>query len=253
MKYIINKTLVFNTDEQTLALYENALLVTRISKPAGRLLLEFIQNEQQIVSRDELLEKVWIRHGFSASNAGLNNYISELRKTFVLLGCHQELIVTLPKKGFRFEADILLSPSAEEKPLCDVNNEEEEAVSSVTRPPGKRVIFSSACIVLFLFGVFIYLNNNEKYYPYQKITKIDNCEIYAVGNNFNATRIESILSSRLKLEDVDCKNDKNDIFYMENRINKNTVRSDLISICKKDKSHRYDSCFNIKTQRNVAK
>ncbi|MDI3197835.1 winged helix-turn-helix domain-containing protein [Serratia ureilytica] len=273
MRYIINNTLVFDTNEQTLALYENALIVTRISKPAGRLLLEFIQNAQQIVSRDELLEKVWARHGFSASNAGLNNYISELRKTFILLGCHQELLVTLPKKGFRFEADILLGDSAEDKPYFNANeNEEEEAALTVADIPDERqghekksgsasrkilpwrlMIAASATIVIFISGLYIYLGKDDKHYPYQEITKVDNCDIYTVGKNTDTARLESIIPTLLKREGVDCKNDKNDIFYMENRLNRSFIRSDLISICSKDKNNIYNTCFNVKNQRNTTK
>ena len=80
MKYIVNKTVVFDSNEMTLYLYENTQIVTRLTKPATRLLLTLIQNSGVNVNRDTLLENVWLTYGFTASNAGLNNYISELRK-----------------------------------------------------------------------------------------------------------------------------------------------------------------------------
>ncbi|MET5838213.1 winged helix-turn-helix domain-containing protein [Serratia marcescens] len=272
MKYIINKTLVFNTDEQTLALYENALIVTRLSKPAGRLLLEFIQHGQQIVSREELLTRVWTHHGFSASSAGLNNYISELRKAFVLLGCHQELIVTLPKKGFRFEADIQLDTFIAEEPQDFPREDEEKNPLPVAEVPDevdfpkksainaarkslcrKRITVSSVCIILIISGLYFYLGNNNKRYPYQKIATVDNCDIYAVGKTNDLSIVKNITNSILKREEINCTHDKNDVFYMENRLDKKNLVSDLISICKKDENDRYDTCLNIKKQRRTTK
>ncbi|MFL4423835.1 MULTISPECIES: winged helix-turn-helix domain-containing protein [Serratia] len=272
MKYIINKTLVFNTDEQTLALYENALIVTRLSKPAGRLLLEFIQHGQQIVSREELLTRVWTNHGFSASSAGLNNYISELRKAFVLLGCHQELIVTLPKKGFRFEADIQLDAFIEEEPQAFLRENEEKNPLPVSEVPDevdlpkrsaiyaarkslsrKRIAVSSICVSLIISGLYFYLGNNNKRYSYQKIATVDNCDIYAVGKTNDLSIVKNITNSILKREEINCTHDKNDVFYMENRLDKKNLVSDLISICKKDENDRYDTCLNIKKQRRTTK
>jgi len=272
MKYIINKTLVFNTDEQTISLYENHQIVTRLTKPAGRLLLELIQNGKQIVTREELLAKVWTSYGFSASNAGLNNYISELRKTFILLGCHRELIVTLPKKGFRFEADILLVESTEAKPLVTasenegtislpVSNHQEELNLSNNNIESKfksfiskKAIFAYTIFIAFIFGVlFLYHDKNDEHYPYQQIASIENCVVYFVGKINDLPDSEKDISLLLKREDIDCNHDKNDIFYMENRLDKKSLVSNLISVCRKERNNRYDTCFNIKYQRNTTK
>lgn len=273
MKYIINKFVVFDSNELTLHLYENSQVVTRLTKPATRLLLELIQNNRISMARDDLFEKVWLTYGFAASNAGLNNYISELRKAFSLLGCNHEIIITIPKLGFRLEAEIDMFDSnivpsglaavADEKDSSE-NNEvlldttpEEHSIPE--RSPSflrqKVIIFSAVIILGTIIALVALKMTNQGGYPYQKIATLDQCEIYGLGklrhslNNELTVRISGIL----KHEEVDCKNIPSDVFYLEDRINKNSVHADLVSICSKTGGHHYDTCFNIKSQRNTSK
>ncbi|QGH59997.1 transcriptional regulator [Serratia proteamaculans] len=272
MKYIINKIVVFNSEELTLFLYENNQVVTSLSKPASRLLVELIQNNKKNITRDDLLERVWSTYGFTASNAGLNNYISELRKAFALLGLVNEIIVTIPKLGFRFEGYIdLINPYAEDK---DITSVEEEKVITNTVDDSKKAekavnlpikYFSKAKIkwlitVLGLAGVFILTvhllskwKSSDEAHPYQKILKINNCDVYTVGVTDNTDDLSMNIEHILKREGIDCLHSSGDVFYIEDRLNKKDVRASLISFCNKNKNNYYDTCFNIKNQRNTTK
>lgn len=269
MKYIINKTIVFDSNELTLYLYENTQIVARLTKPATRLLLTLIQNSGVNVNRDTLLENVWLTYGFTASNAGLNNYISELRKAFSSLGYNHELIITIPKLGFRFESeiDILDSDviSSKSKPA------EEETVSSIsedaapktvlvkpngreTTPSSHRKVYSVlAGITFVILCIFLFKEIINDNYTSHKIAKIDNCNVYILGQAFQKNDVLSKVNAVLKREDVDCKSLPSDVFYLEDRIGKSTVRADLTSVCSKSDNERYDTCFNIKSQRNTSK
>lgn len=50
---------------------------------------------------------VWDDYGLQASNSSLNQYISILRRALSAFGC-EELIITVPKMGFRLNPDITL-------------------------------------------------------------------------------------------------------------------------------------------------
>ncbi|WP_261142279.1 winged helix-turn-helix domain-containing protein [Serratia proteamaculans] len=242
--------------------------MTRLTKPASRLLLELIQNNNKNITRNDLLERVWSTYGFTASNASLNNYISELRKAFALLGIVNEIIVTIPKLGFRFEGDIdlmehtITTPAeaivVDELTLPHSEDTGDELPSEKKRPKAS-VLFSrwnlllvatAGTIIAILAGANLINRENSENHPYQKISKIGKCDIYTAGEISSDIDIKLKIEGILKQEEVDCLHDSADIFYMEYRFNKETVRADLVSICSKNKDNHYDTCFNIKNQRN---
>src|SRR4051812_37298063 len=58
----------------------------------------------QVVTKDELLEKVWADSFVEESN--LSRHIYRLRKTFEEFGESAELIQTVPRRGYRFTGQI---------------------------------------------------------------------------------------------------------------------------------------------------
>ncbi|AVN32291.1 winged helix-turn-helix domain-containing protein [Serratia marcescens] len=267
MKYIVNKTVVFDSNEMTLYLYENTQIVTRLTKPATRLLLTLIQNSGVNVNRDTLLENVWLTYGFTASNAGLNNYISELRKAFSSLGYKHELIITIPKLGFRFESKIdimdpavISSESVEEEKVSEISEDAAPKTvlvklgdREITSFPHRKVYSVLTGITLVILCIFFLKNISNDSHAYHKIAKIDNCNVYIIGQVFQKNDVLSEVNAVLKREEVDCTSFPSDVFYLEDRIGKRTVRADLISVCSKSDNDRYNTCFNIKSQRNTSK
>ncbi|HID9469487.1 TPA: winged helix-turn-helix domain-containing protein [Serratia liquefaciens] len=272
MKYIINKIVVFNSDELTLFLYENNQVATRLTKPACRLLLELIQNNKKNITRDDLMERVWTTYGFTASNAGLNNYISELRKAFASLGLVNEFIVTIPKLGFRFEGYIdLLNPYADGKDIIsateetvtkhtvDENKNTEEAVNHqikhFSQAKAKWLITALGLATAFILTVtpLITWEDSDDLHPHQKIFKFNNCDVYTVEKTDSTNDLRMDIEGVLKREGIDCLHSSGDVFYIEDRLNKKDVRASLISFCNKNKNNHYGTCFNIKNQRNITK
>ncbi|WP_447873178.1 winged helix-turn-helix domain-containing protein [Serratia fonticola] len=106
MKYILNFTVIFLPSERTISILNNEEVRASLSAPATRLLLELIKHNGVIVTRETLLKNVWEDYGFSGSNSNLNSYISEIRKTLVLLGYNERIILTIPKQGLKLDANI---------------------------------------------------------------------------------------------------------------------------------------------------
>ncbi|MEL5367330.1 helix-turn-helix domain-containing protein, partial [Serratia nevei] len=69
----------------------------------NRLLALFVKNNNLVLSREHVLEKVWEEHGQVASDNNLNNSMSVLRKILATLG-EEDILVTLPRQGFSFTA-----------------------------------------------------------------------------------------------------------------------------------------------------
>lgn len=99
MKYIIDTGLVFDSDERTLFLQESPDESLEIGAITARLFVEMLENVAG-VERDYLLDAVWSNHGLKPSNNNLNNHISLLRKNIASIAEVDNLIITLPKKGF---------------------------------------------------------------------------------------------------------------------------------------------------------
>ncbi|HBU7918333.1 TPA: winged helix-turn-helix domain-containing protein, partial [Klebsiella pneumoniae] len=106
MKYIINFTITFDPDSRLLKLRNKDQLTIELSKPATRLLIELIKNNKNEMPRETLIKHVWEDYGFSPSSATLSNHISELRKAFEALGINKDILITVPRVGFKMEAEI---------------------------------------------------------------------------------------------------------------------------------------------------
>lgn len=107
--YLINNKFIFETEKCLVFLKGETDKFIELSKPASRLLREIIILNQQskIATRDELLTNVWEKYGLVGSNNNLNTYISEIRKKFEIIGIDPKSIVTVPKRGFRFDCETL--------------------------------------------------------------------------------------------------------------------------------------------------
>ena len=68
------------------------------------LIVHLVRNHDRIVSKDELIEKIW--NGRIISEAALSSRINGARRALGDNGNDQVLIRTLHKRGFRFVGDV---------------------------------------------------------------------------------------------------------------------------------------------------
>jgi TolB-like protein/Flp pilus assembly protein TadD len=68
------------------------------------LLLHFVQNRDRVISKDELVERIW--NGRAISDAALNSRINAARRAIGDTGERQALIRTIPRRGFLFAAEV---------------------------------------------------------------------------------------------------------------------------------------------------
>ncbi len=74
------------------------------------LVVHLMQNRDRVVSKDELIDKIW--HGRSVSESTLTSRINAARKAIGDSGASQALIRTIARKGFRFVGDVEAKVSA---------------------------------------------------------------------------------------------------------------------------------------------
>src|SRR5437868_11211264 len=68
------------------------------------LVVHLMENRDRVVSKDELIDKIW--HGRSVSESTLTSRINAARKAIGDSGASQALIRTISRKGFRFVGDV---------------------------------------------------------------------------------------------------------------------------------------------------
>jgi DNA-binding winged helix-turn-helix (wHTH) protein len=265
MIYIINLHLTFDPGTRILALKNDTMLSIELTKPASRLLCELIENNRNTLYRDIIIQNVWVKYGFAPSNANLSNHISELRKAFVNLGLDSDVIITVPKVGFRMEAEIH-PVIKKEKIIKEVKIEEKSPVivdeptmlidertlsqpESLIEKSRKTVKLKIIILVVTLLlasaaGVAFLLLPKSDVIPL--VTTIDKCNIYSLTSVKPPTDFIKTVNSRMENEKIDCAQESLDIYYADTRKNNDKMKISFMSVCKNRDSTHYRNCTNYK-------
>ena len=93
----------FRLDLKRKVLWDNHELV-QLPPKALELLCELIENRGQVVTKDELMSRVW--HDAFVEEGVLTQNIHHLRKAFRDLDLKMDPIQTVPRRGYRFAGDV---------------------------------------------------------------------------------------------------------------------------------------------------
>ncbi|MDM1840430.1 winged helix-turn-helix domain-containing protein, partial [Serratia marcescens] len=236
MKYIINLSYVFDIQARTLSLKNDSNLSITLSKPATRLLCELIANNNTTINRVDIIKSVWTDYGFTPSTASLNNHISELRKAFETIGLDKEIIITVPRTGFRMEAEIHPVLKSEDKidkskhvqqDIKDENKSLDTPTKNISIKQKKTRTKTGAfltkknilivIILLILTFLFVYLTNKQKIKSTELIFTKEKCGIYSVERSLSVAEITDRSTDIMNNIKIDCKERKADLYYTEAR------------------------------------
>lgn len=240
MKYLIDRLVVFNTDDGTLHLPSSEDVI-RLALPAARLLETFLSSEGRELTREYLLETVWDKHGLHASGNNLNQYVSILRRNLSLLGCH-ELIITLPKLGFRLNAAISIE-------ILETDSVSPEPSPSIVTSSGhfQRLFFIGSIITLLTgvaIGLFYYndADNGETVLHEQH----SGCDIYYLKDISDDEKKEALrkIMSIMKVNGIQCKKNDVVIYNSEASLSDKVESREVLSYCHAGKDRVVISCDN---------
>ncbi|MER2948965.1 winged helix-turn-helix domain-containing protein [Serratia bockelmannii] len=262
MKYIINLTMVFDPDSQLLMLRNNNLLTVGLSNPATRLLSELIRNNKIELTRETLIKHVWEDYGFSPSSATLSNHISELRKAFESLGVSKDILITVPRVGFKMEADIhpetklpkedtsveMIEPTVAASQPTIQDNVTPNFTDSGHKTTLRRMLKPSLVLALGLFAItaaikLITLNRDDE--P-MLVGVQDKCEIYTPGDNKKNNEQSIRAQKMLYDEKIDCTQENHDIYYIEARPANDSLKINFMAVCTQSADMNYKNCNNYK-------
>lgn len=217
MFFICNNSLLFDPEAHALSLVGQPESVLTLSAPAVRLLQEFIKHKGRDLSREELITRVWEEFGFTPSGNNLNKAVSELRKNFQALGEGHEFIVTVPRFGFRFEADVIFQPTESAPPAVP----EAAPEPAVEQPAGYKrlsrkwwlvlaILTLSAMMVGLYFSRRLEITVPATLKPVQE--KIAGCRFWLV-NDHGRPLVLSKMAELLKQNNVACDREEYNIYY----------------------------------------
>lgn len=251
MKYKINGFLFYDVIAGSLSTAEKNQVPTKLSITANALLYYLIQNPG-VLTRDELLKKVWDDNGLVSSNSNLNQYICLLRKSFRQYGI-ENVITTIPKKRLeisttldieRIDSDMLYAAL----PLQVKDNEStknelyqvKKTLSNFWCYASFVVFFLSFCL---LISAVPSTETNEKI-PLFRLPN-QSCELFSIDklinkqmtdnkiNNFNAVK------SKLNLS---CGKDVRFLFFYRNKLESKGLGRTFLAHCTGNKRDPYEFC-----------
>ncbi|ELV3465624.1 winged helix-turn-helix domain-containing protein [Enterobacter asburiae] len=237
MFFICNNSLLFDPEAHAISLVGQPESVLTLSAPAVRLLQEFIKHKGCDLSREELITRVWEEFGFTPSGNNLNKAVSELRKSFQSLGEGHEFIVTVPRYGFRFEADVIFQPG-ENIPSADPQPSSAPQEVKPQHASGKKWVIVAVLIVAALVTSFYFSRPQgiivpAKLKPLKE--KIARCSLWII-NDHGRPLVLSKLAERLEANSVACEREEYDIYYFSARFSISDADEVFIGACPASKT-----------------
>jgi DNA-binding winged helix-turn-helix (wHTH) protein/TolB-like protein len=179
------------------------------------LLCALTENVGEVVTKDELLEKVWADAFVEESN--LSRHIYLLRKTFKDFGESEELIQTVPRRGYRFAGQVrecdpaeliiekhtLTQTLIEELPSGDTQTPVRTTGDSTTRSlpqavlsRSRLVIFGAVMVAMALSSVALWRYNRT---PASKVSAVKSIAVLPLKSFAQVSEDERL---RLRITDA---------------------------------------------------
>lgn len=232
MFFICNNSLLFDPEAHTISVVGQPESVLTLSAPAVRLLQEFIRHKGSELSREELITRVWQEFGFTPSGNNLNKAISELRKSFQALGEHHELIVTIPRYGFRFDADVIFQP-AQNNYVSEPQTKTQKTEKWQQRPRLRWWLVFTA-LLASAFGIGIIIRQQQNITTPLKLKaveqKIAKCSIWLI-NDHGRPLVLSKLAALLDKNNVACQREEYKVYYFSARFSLVAADEVFIGAC----------------------
>jgi Tol biopolymer transport system component/DNA-binding winged helix-turn-helix (wHTH) protein len=215
----------------------------KLAPKVFRTLILFVENKGRVISKDELFEKIW--EGAFVEESAISFNISKLRQALAEYDKQTVFIETIPKRGFRFNADVieLDFESAETEIIYEKHQIQEVIIEEINQEQSAKlgllpkseswvkIYFPLLSVFLLLpislFAVWQWQKNNElRSFDSLQTVKLTSWKSvgssfqskYSVSNNGNLFAYSSIKNEHEEIfikqisggEDVQLFNDKFD-------------------------------------------
>src|SRR5215213_6175629 len=140
---------VFELDDQSGELRRHGLKV-RLPEQSFQILRMLLNHPNDVVTRDELRQRLWASDTSVDFDAGLNSAIRKLREALDDSADNPRFVETVPRRGYRFIASVTAVDTGVPTPLASSASEEASPVqapadeqATLTPPPPTLAVASS--------------------------------------------------------------------------------------------------------------
>jgi cholera toxin transcriptional activator len=103
---------IFELDDNTGEVRKDGRVEPRLREQSLQILLSLLERPQEVVTRDELRQRLWPSDTFVDFDHGLNTAVNQLRMALGDSAASPRFIQTLPRRGYRFIAPVeVLAPA----------------------------------------------------------------------------------------------------------------------------------------------
>ncbi|EOX3828169.1 helix-turn-helix domain-containing protein [Enterobacter roggenkampii] len=159
MNYILAGKLLYSTEDGRIAHFgEHDAEIVVLSPIPNRILMVLIENQGEIISREDFFVKVWDQHGKTGSANTLKQYIGLIRR---ILDTHLETscIITVPGKGYCFSSEVGVTSdtgeSGKPQPMDEIASGKKRPFRKLFKDNVRTIIYSSDKKINAASAIFI--------------------------------------------------------------------------------------------------
>ena len=104
---------IFELRAGTGELRRDGTLAVRLREQSLQVLLSLLERPREVITRDELRQRLWPADTFVDFDHGLNTAINQLRNTLGDSAANPRFIQTIPRRGYRFIAPVEVDAAAQ--------------------------------------------------------------------------------------------------------------------------------------------
>ena len=210
--YVINDEIEFRVEEKMLISLTEPELSALLTTPASKCLILLLNNAPEVISHDDLLQKVWGESGVIVPLNTLHQSISSVRRALKNINKPDiQLIVAVPKHGFKIPSSISIK-----KNNGNINKLQGNvflhklAINNHKEPLYKNTLTFLTCILLgfalaFLTKYILSFYSDRPYGVQYHLTK-DGCHVYSNARINYEARENTYILSKINKSEIECRN-----------------------------------------------
>ena len=261
MRYYINARFIYDATDGSLTLRESVEPDSQLSITANALFYFFLRNTG-IVSREEVLKKVWDDNGLTSSNSNLNQYLSILRKAFRHYDI-DNVIITVSRGYLQLNPDVIIEP-IDNVPAPPIEIAPPPSTVATSEPllepaewqysltPHSRGIcwyIAGGCMLVFalLLVAFGLLNGREPRPVTLTWVSNNQCELLASDEmlrSVSATAYGEHFDQVRQRLNISCKPGERFLFFYGDRLETNGLGRVFLAHCAMHEDNSFSYCDN---------
>ncbi|MBD8453231.1 winged helix-turn-helix domain-containing protein [Serratia rubidaea] len=258
MKYRINAFLDYDATEGSLRLNDDGKSDTQLTITANALLYFIIQHPG-IISRDDVMKRVWDDNGLVSSNSNLNQYLSMLRKAFRRYGI-DNVIVTVSRGRLELNPELQIE-LIDDTPLHPAVLAAEPApppAEPLSAPPTPPAVagdhdhywgYSGAALVLLALSLFCWSWANGRSLTPLRFSQVaqEPFEVFSTDAMLDPRMRENYRKNFIAVKekkDIRQHNGEQFLFFYGDKLQSNGLGRTFLAHCVKHQDNSFSYCDN---------